>query len=447
MRKYGKWVLTLGLLATTPVVTFAAEPGSTDYGPSNAVRASKIDNQRMADNIAAAMNGQVSGEINIEYRDGVAVLTGSVSDAGTKSRAKALAERVPNVTRVDNRLVVAEKRRSLMDRSRKASSGVVQAGLEGDVSSRDAIQQTSATVPPPGVQPSAFKGAGAPYQVPVAQAAMPAAPQQQAFAYPTAQGQPVAVPAQPAAAVQQPAAQAHRTAQAPSANQEVAEQIGAVLSTARLDGYNIEIRFQNGIATLEGSVGTQAERAAAYQAVSSVQGVKSVNNRLTCTDEPVARPATPPMAQNRQAQYQAQYQAQPGWPRGEVRGAAYQQPAPGQPGPMPAQGGAVPMSPGGPPAPPAYGYQGGGASQAVYNSPSMPDHAWPTYAQYPNSAAVTYPQQYSASAWPYIGPFYPYPQVPLGWRDATLRWDDGQWNLMFKPRTDRWWWFMNPNNW
>ena len=116
---------------------------------------------------------------------------------------------------------------------------------------------------------------------------------------------------------------------------------------------------------------------------------------------------------------------------------------PGYPG-----GGGMPMGPGGaPPYPPQYGYAGGGASQAVYNSPSMPDHAWPTYAQYPNSAAVSYPQQYSASAWPYIGPFYPYPQVPLGWRDATLRWDDGQWNLMFKPRTDRWWWFLNPNNW
>jgi len=113
----------------------------------------------------------------------------------------------------------------------------------------------------------------------------------------------------------------------------------------------------------------------------------------------------------------------------------------------PAMDGGMPGGPGAPPYPPAYGNQGPGASQAVYNSPSMPDHAWPTYAQYPNSAAVTYPQQYSASAWPYIGPFYPYPQVPLGWRDATLRWDDGQWNLMFKPRTDRWWWFLNPNNW
>ena len=25
---------------------------------------------------------------------------------------------------------------------------------------------------------------------------------------------------------------------------------------------------------------------------------------------------------------------------------------------------------------------------------------------------------------PYIGPFYPYPQVPLGWRKVQLEWDD-----------------------
>lgn len=87
-----------------------------------------------------------------------------------------------------------------------------------------------------------------------------------------------------------------------------------------------------------------------------------------------------------------------------------------------------------------------GAGQ-VNDMPNLPDHAWPTYAQYPNSAAISYPTEYSASAWPYIGPFYPYPQVPLGWRSAQLEWDDGQWNLNFRSRTDKWWWFMSPKNW
>jgi hypothetical protein len=47
---------------------------------------------------------------------------------------------------------------------------------------------------------------------------------------------------------------------------------------------------------------------------------------------------------------------------------------------------------------------------------------------------LTYPKQYSPTAWPYIGPFYPYPQVPLGWRKVTLEWDDGWWFLDFDDR-------------
>ena len=69
-----------------------------------------------------------------------------------------------------------------------------------------------------------------------------------------------------------------------------------------------------------------------------------------------------------------------------------------------------------------------------YDTPNLPNYAWPGYAAHPNYAAVTYPQQYSPSAWPYIGPFYPYPQVPLGWRKVSLEWDDGWWFLDFTDR-------------
>jgi BON domain-containing protein len=88
----------------------------------------------------------------------------------------------------------------------------------------------------------------------------------------------------------------------------------------------------------------------------------------------------------------------------------------GAPQPMPA---AAPMGPGGP-------------APAHFDHPQMPGYAWPSYASYPNYAAVTYPKQYSPTAWPYIGPFYPYPQVPLGWRKVTLEWEDGWWFLDFK---------------
>lgn len=79
----------------------------------------------------------------------------------------------------------------------------------------------------------------------------------------------------------------------------------------------------------------------------------------------------------------------------------------------------------------------GGMAPARYDSPQMPCYAWPSYASSPNYGAVTYPKQYSASAWPYIGPFYPYPQVPLGWRKVSLEWDDGWWFVDFKDRNHR----------
>ncbi len=418
MRKYGKWVLTLSLLATSPGLTFAADSNSKDANPSTGSRASRVDNQRVAEDIANALRGKVKGEISIEYKDGVAILSGSVFDAKVKKLAGSLVENVDNVSRVDNRLSVVEKKRIFTERLRGGGTTgeVAQASHEGEKPSRSRVQQVNAEIP---------------------QQAPPAI---------------MGVPGIDASSAMPTAAPSGAAPAASSQNQEIAEQIGAALSSAQLDGYDIQIRFQNGVAMLDGSVGNQGERATASRVVSGVPGVKSVANRLRANDEPAGQPGYPG-ARNPYAY---------GPPRGDVRGAGYMQQ---QGGPMqgqnmppqgyqagyqggPPNGGGMPMGPGGaPPYPPSYGNPGAGASQAAYNSPNMPDHAWPTYAQYPNSAAVSYPQQYSASAWPYIGPFYPYPQVPLGWRDATLRWDDGQWNLMFKPRTDRWWWFFNPNNW
>ena len=66
-----------------------------------------------------------------------------------------------------------------------------------------------------------------------------------------------------------------------------------------------------------------------------------------------------------------------------------------------------------------------------FHQPNLPHHAWPSYANYPNYAQVSYPRNYSPAAWPYIGPFYPYPQVPLGWRRVTLEHSNGWWWLDF----------------
>ena len=109
----------------------------------------------------------------------------------------------------------------------------------------------------------------------------------------------------------------------------------------------------------------------------------------------------------------------------------------GAPRPIPvayAQAGgpvAVPQPANGAPAPAYVTPASGGVAPARYDQAYMPNYAWPSYAAYPNYAGLTYPKQYSPTAWPYIGPFYPYPQVPLGWRKVTLEWHDGWWMLDF----------------
>jgi len=134
-------------------------------------------------------------------------------------------------------------------------------------------------------------------------------------------------------------------------------------------------------------------------------------------------------------QYQAAYGVRPG--QQPVVPAPYvQQPpqAAQQPQPAPQYGHQYQPAYYGPPAqmahhPEAYGPQG--PLPGRYNQPNLPDYAWPAYANYPNYSQVSYPRMYSPKAWPYIGPFYPYPQAPLGWRKVTLENHNGWWWLDF----------------
>ena len=96
--------------------------------------------------------------------------------------------------------------------------------------------------------------------------------------------------------------------------------------------------------------------------------------------------------------------------------------------------GGRPMPMGGMGGPGGAGGPGGMGVPVRGGGPNMPNYAWPSYASYPNYAALQYPTQYSPTAWPYIGPFYPDPQVPLGWRRVSLEWDDGWWWLDFDER-------------
>jgi hypothetical protein len=71
--------------------------------------------------------------------------------------------------------------------------------------------------------------------------------------------------------------------------------------------------------------------------------------------------------------------------------------------------------------------------------PRMPPYAWPTYAPYNNYSRVGYPTEYPSNAFPFIGPFYPFPKVPLGYRAIKLEWEDGHWYYGRTATTRDWW--------
>jgi osmotically-inducible protein OsmY len=200
-----------------------------------------------------------------------------------------------------------------------------------------------------------------------------------------------------------------------AADQQTAQQIaGQFRSGGKLKNYRIGVTVQDGTARLNGTVTNKQQMAQAVNIAKQTRGVTNVINELT-----LGQPAA-----NNSVQ-QAGYA--PGVP---ARPAGYEGMAAENMNANAAMGAYNDAGPHGAPIP-AYGFGPGSPAPAHYDEPNMPNHAWPSYAAYPNYAGVTYPRQYSPTAWPYIGPFYPYPQVPLGWRKVTLEWDDGWWFLDF----------------
>lgn len=259
-------------------------------------------------------------------------------------------------------------------------------------------------------------------------------------------------------------------------SEAMAQRIASTIrESGQLSNYRVGVKYDDGVAWLLGSVTDQAQAKAAMALASKIQGVDHVVNKLELTS-PVVEPASVrkedsdsnvllaiesaensaelgtvpapnalPAATKRMAKpavrqtAQRQMRRRSNMPVPMARtaqrpmGQPVQQ-ASGQRPVRPTNYGA-PCGPGGcgPQAGGGYVPAGGngGAQGVSYDSPNMPGYAWPSYASHPNYAAVTYPKQYSPTAWPYIGPFYPYPQVPLGWRKVALEWDDGWWQLDF----------------
>ncbi len=168
---------------------------------------------------------------------------------------------------------------------------------------------------------------------------------------------------------------------------------------------------------------------------------------MPTSTQPVQPQSVQPQSVQAQPVQPQSVQAQPVQPQSVQPQPVQAQPIPMQAQPMPMQGGMnLDQAYGQPQGMPVPAYQASSSGQmpmpmgytsdngGMGGAPSLPGYAWPAYAAAPNYAAVNYPKQYSPSAWPYIGPFYPYPQVPMGWRRVELEWDDGWWFLDFHDR-------------
>jgi osmotically-inducible protein OsmY len=232
-----------------------------------------------------------------------------------------------------------------------------------------------------------------------------------------------------------------------NSDNQVVSAVVSALSQAKdagqLRGFGVDVKSSNGILQLTGRASSSAQRDTILRIAESVPGVSGVREAIAIPSNApnLPRLPEPPALQEVRASQLAPVAvdpvAHPNYSQvpATVASAPVGMPAMATPYPqaaVPAQAAMAPQAavaaPMGSPVPMAP-YSAVGAPR--YDSPNLPNYAWPGYAAHPNYAALTYPQQYSPSAWPYIGPFYPYPQVPLGWRKVSLEWDDGWWFLDF----------------
>lgn len=258
-----------------------------------------------------------------------------------------------------------------------------------------------------------------------------------------------------------------------AAEKSIAQQIGRQLeNSGQLRNYRIGVKYQDGVAWLSGNVTDPQQRETAVQLAQQMLGVEHVVCQLECSGGGTTLAQSPSLPREFNEQNMAPAglkpaaNAMPAMPTASqlepsalASTAAVNAPVAGRgnmPRPMngiasrgrsavrqvsaqsvyPASascpGGCAPGDGGMAMAGAGSGFVPHGMARgASYDNAQMPGYAWPSYAAYPNYAALTYPKQYSPTAWPYIGPFYPYPQVPLAWRKVSLEWDDGWWFLDF----------------
>ena len=333
--------------------------------------AARADNQQIAEQIAAHLrnSGQLHGyKIAVKFQDGTAWLRGRVSSQEQMRIALQLAAQVPGVQRVENELTVAPP-------ETKASSLPENLGQLINPFASSGVRPASGEIPAPVLQSgsSAMGPEQTPRPLGLSSLGLGAAGARVQRAEPMPERIPL--PSEGIARV---------------SGVQTGPQITSPDQVALASQYMERYEEPTAPATLQPIPMPQ----------SAARPMPSTRTAARTTPRPI------PIAMA---------------PAGEASAPAASagpSPVPTQPvagSPIPVSG--VPVS--------------AGVAPVRYDQPHLPNYAWPSYAAYPNYAAVTYPKQYSPTAWPYIGPFYPYPQVPLGWRKVTLEWHDGWWWLDF----------------
>lgn len=193
--------------------------------------------------------------------------------------------------------------------------------------------------------------------------------------------------------------------EAPNLNQQTADAVARRLrESGLLRNYHVDISCLAGTVELTGVVADQSQRDEVVRLAQGVPSVVRIIDRVAVASavQQVQAAAIPP---------------------------TQLAPAFGAPPPPPTPGSGLGGSTGGATLPDPIPLTQGSPSAGMYdlNPPKMPPYAWPTYAPYNNFSRVAYPEAYPYQSWPFIGPFYPFPKVPLGWRSVKLEFEDGYW--------------------
>lgn len=190
-------------------------------------------------------------------------------------------------------------------------------------------------------------------------------------------------------------------------NQQLADAVAFRLKLGDTAGANVAINAQAGTVILSGMARDAGQKDRLVREARTVAGVVAVRDDMLVPSTGVVQvqePTTIPIAPT---------------PLGQSIPAPYQGPIAY---PVPVANGNGPIV-----EPVPLGVPG--QITPDLQAPPLPPHAWPTYAPYNNVSRVAYPEAYPYNAFPFIGPYYPFPKVPLGWRKVTLEWEDGHWYI------------------